>query len=250
MFKFGKINALFNCEICQEILKEPIILPCGKTICKAHSEEISKDKCILCNKTHKIPEDGFLINELVQNIIENKLHTLDLNFDQFKNSREIIENLNKRLKEIEAIRNDPDNFIAEYFYELNRQVDLRREKLFQEIQQYSDELIQKIDVLRQECLNNSKNTKIKMTEEIDECKSKIEKLNLMFNSFEIDNGKLEEIMHQKMSKELEELMKPISQEYKLEILGNKSYSLSTSDFNICRVFGSLEYFENVKIILD
>ncbi len=52
--------------------------------------------------------------------------------------------MNKKLKETVAIRNDPENYIYEYFGELTRQVDLRRETLIEGINTYSDKLIQKI----------------------------------------------------------------------------------------------------------
>ncbi len=56
-----------------------------------------------------------MINQILQNMLEVQLHTLDYNFDQFNDSKKLIDNLNKNLKEIEGIRKDPENFISEYF---------------------------------------------------------------------------------------------------------------------------------------
>jgi len=156
MFQLEKINDLFNCKFCKDILVDPILLPCGETVCKAHSDQISKGRCIFCSEVHKAPQNGFLENKIVKNLIEDKFHQINLNSGQFDEYNEIIQDLNKNLKEIEAIRKDPENYISEYFGELTRQVDLRRETLIEDIHKYSDELIQKIEKLKQECLAKSR----------------------------------------------------------------------------------------------
>jgi len=66
----------------------------------------------------------------------------NLNVSRFNGYIEIIQNLNENLKEIEAIQNDPEDCISEYFSGLTRQVDMRREALIEEINKYSYELIQ------------------------------------------------------------------------------------------------------------
>jgi len=257
MLKFNNTKSFFNCKICNEILKDPVTLPCGETICKEHVEEIIKENCSFCNHLHQIPEGGFMINKSMQSMLEAQLHTLNLDFDQFNDSKKLIDNLNRSLKEIEGIRKDPENFISEYFCELNRQVDIRRDKLFVEIQEYSDELIEKIDVLRKECLSNCENTKTKKTEKtetsktIDECRASLDKLNSMFDSFKVDNSKIEEFWSQKMSKELEVKMKPLSEELKSELLRNNSHSIDIPEIKMKEVFGSLISVDmNMKVLFS
>jgi hypothetical protein len=129
MFQLDKINALFKCELCKNVLVDPIILPCGETICKAHTDEISKGKCITCSGVHLVPKEGFPENRIVKHQLDLKVNEINLNFSQFNDCNKIIQDLNKSLKEIETIRNSPDDYIAEYFGELTRQVDLRRETM-------------------------------------------------------------------------------------------------------------------------
>jgi len=141
MFQFEKINDLFNCKICKDVLVDPILLPCGETVCKAHVDEIIKGKCMLCTGVHTVPKEGFPENRIVKNLLENRFNKINLNFSQFDEYITIIQDLNKNMKEIEAIRNDPENYISEYFGELKRQVDLRRETLtlkIEDIHKYSD----------------------------------------------------------------------------------------------------------------
>ncbi len=239
MFQLEKIKDLFNCKICEDVLVDPIILPCGETVCKAHTEEISKDKCMFCSGTQMAPKEGFLENMFAKNLLENKIH---LNFSQFDEYNKIFQDLNRNLKEIELIRNDPVNYIAEYFGELTRQVDLRRETLIEDIHKYSDELVQNIEKLKQDCVAKSKET-TKITVELETIKVKINELNSTLNSSEIYDIKLKEMMSKKKSKELGDLLGPVLKKYKFEIQGRKYYKLSTSEMRLENAFGSLNCFD-------
>jgi len=179
-------------------------------------------------------------------MLENKAHQINLNFSQFNDYNKIIQDLNKNLKEIEAIRKDPENYIAEYFGELTRQIDLRRETLIEEIHKYSDELIQKIEKLKQDCVAKSKEA-TKTTVELDNIKAKINNLNSTFSSLEIDDIKLDEIMSQKKSKEVSDLMGLALNQYKFELQGKKYYKLLTNEIKLKDFFGSLSVFNNKKV---
>jgi len=170
MFQLEKLKGLFNCKICQSVLLDPIILPCGETVCKAHTDEIIKGECMLCSEMHTSPQNGFPSNKIVKNQLDLEVNKISLNFSQFNDYNKIIQdlnrNLNKNLKEIEEIRKDPENYISEYFGELTRQVDLRREIVIEDIHKYSDELIQKIEKLKKDCVAKSKKA-TKITDDID-----------------------------------------------------------------------------------
>ncbi len=121
MFQLEKINDLFNCKICEDILVNPILLPCGETVCKPHTDEISKGKCVFCSGTHIAPKEGFPENRIVKHQLDLEINKINLNFSQFKDYKRIIQDLNKKLKEIVAIRNDPENYIplSKFIFELN-----------------------------------------------------------------------------------------------------------------------------------
>jgi len=188
----------------------------------------------------------------VKHQLDLEINKINLNFSQFKDYKRIIQDLNKKLKEIVAIRNDPENYIYEYFGELTRQVDLRRETLIEDINTYSDKLIQKIEKLKKDCVAKSKEA-TKIIDDIDTIKSKMNDLNSTFNSLEIDDKKLEEIMSKKKSKALNELMVPVLKQYKFELHGKQYYKLLTNEFKLENIFGSLSCFEcdidNIKVII-
>jgi len=251
MFQLEKINDLFNCKICEDILVNPILLPCGETVCKPHTDEISKGKCVFCSGTHIAPKEGFPENRIVKHQLDLDINKINLNFSQFNDYKRSIQDLNKNLKEIESIRTDPENYICEYFGELTRQVDLRRETVIRDIHKYSDELIQMIEKLKKlNCVAKSKEA-TKITVDIDTIETKINDLNSTFNSLEIDDIKLEEMMSKTKSKELGDLLGSVLEQYKFELQGKKYYKFLTNEIKMKNVFGSLSCFDydidNIKV---
>jgi len=199
---------------------------------------------------HTSPRNGFPSNKFAKNQLDLKVNKINLNFSEFNDYKWIIQELNENFKEIEAIRNDPEDYIDEYFSELTRQVDMRRETLIEDIHIYSNRLILKIEKLKQDCVAKSRET-TKITDDLDTIKAKINDLNSMFNSLEIDDIKLEEIMSQKKSKEISDLNGPVFEHYKFQLQGNRYYKLITKETKLEDIFGSLGGFDcdidNMKV---
>ncbi len=238
MFQLEKINDLFECKICKDLLVDPIILPCGETVCNVHTEKISEDNCLLCTEMHISPKSGFPSNKIVKNQLDLEINKTKLDFTQFNEYHVILRELNRNLKEIDALRKNPEDYISEYFAILTRQINLRRETLIEDIHNYSDELILKIEKLKQECVGKSKETS-GITNDLDTIKAKMNELNSMFNSSEIDEIKFKEIMTKKKAKELRDLMRPFLKQYKFELQREKYYKVLTNEINLEDVFGSL-----------
>jgi len=140
---------------------------------------------MLCSGVHIVPKEGFLENRIVKNQLDLKINKINLNLSQFKDYHKIIQDLNKNFKETDAIRNNPEDYIHEYFAELTRQVDLQRETLIEGINEYSDELIQKIEKLKQECVAKSKEA-TNITQDLVTIKAKMIELNSMFTKMSIN----------------------------------------------------------------
>jgi hypothetical protein len=130
---FEKLKELFNCKYCSNILQDPVILPCGETICKKHSEDITKMKCLVCSDIHSMSKHGFPVNAFAQSQLDIKLYKLNINSRDFQECNLKLENLNKKMKKYESMRNDKENYIYEYFSELRRNVDIRRDTLINNI---------------------------------------------------------------------------------------------------------------------
>ncbi len=56
MSAFKKLSFL-DCVVCENILIDPVSLPCGKTICKTHADEFLI-KCYFCQEQHIAPSNG------------------------------------------------------------------------------------------------------------------------------------------------------------------------------------------------
>ena len=236
-------DSLFNCNFCHKLLHVPVQLPCGETICRVHSIEITEKSCQFCletfrNTIHQIPEEGFPVNKFARKQLASHLNTLNINFEQFNKTKDLIQDLSKDLRDIELIRNEPKKYISDYFNDVNHQIECKRDSLIKEIEKYSNEMVQKVNILKSECfVNLSKNTKV--NKRIDECKVKLEELKSMFELVERHDRTCEEIMSLKRIKDLKNMMKPLEKVYKCQLLGNKSYKLTTKEIDVNEVFGTL-----------
>ncbi len=240
MSKFEMLNQLFDCKFCSKLLHEPVLLPCGKTVCKIHTVVIASKECIFCNKFHHIPEDGLPVNEFVEKQLEMQLNRINFNFCHLTDCKILLEDLNQKMNEVESIRKDKENFIYEYFSDITREVDMRRDTLIRDIEEYSNEIIEDINKLRQECLDSSSH-QLKAAEEVfDACKLEINELKDKFESFEMYDKKFEEVLSKSMV--LQEKLELEINKYKFELQGNKSYRLESKEIKINEVFGTLATF--------
>ena len=95
-------NTTITCKICKFIYEKPILLPCNKTICEAHLQDLAGNmkksyRCLFCRKLHDIPEHGFEINKPIENIIKSNSH--------LKEDEKLIK-LQLKLKKIKGIQLD------------------------------------------------------------------------------------------------------------------------------------------------
>jgi hypothetical protein len=248
-YKIDQVKNLFDCEQCNQLLVEPVALPCGYSVCKKHLDrllenapkEINKFECKLCEKKHFIPEDGFAINRRIQNGLDINLNSLKLN-PVYEECKLEINEAKDQIQKIEILKKDPENYIFEYFEELKRQVDLRREELKLELDNYSDEIIQSIESAKDNCIKLSKESK-RLSTEIEESKEDLTKLIDRFDTFEIDEKKFEEI-RQSLSILNGDMSRKLS-EYKDSIIGEKDYTFEFKEIDIKGLFGSFKEVEKV-----
>jgi hypothetical protein len=253
MFKIDQVKNLFDCEQCNQLLVDPVTLLCGFSVCKRHLDELlentpkemNKFECQLCKKKHSFPEDGFAINKRIQNALNIKLSTLKLN-PVYEECKSEMNEAKINIQMIENLEKNPENYIIEYFEELKRQVDLRREELKLELDNCSDEIIQSIESTRDNCIKLSKESKMLSTkiEFLKEFSN--EKLTMLindFDTFEIDNKKFEDIrghliiLNGGIARELSE--------YKDTIIGGKEYTFEFKEIDIKGLFGCFKEAEKV-----
>jgi hypothetical protein len=92
MYKVDKIKNLFDCDLCHQVLVDPISFPCGSNVCKDHLDKllknVSKDKsffrCEICQEEHFIPNSGFKVDKRLQRGLEIKFNKLRFKIKNIK----------------------------------------------------------------------------------------------------------------------------------------------------------------------
>ena len=146
-------------EDCGLILENPVRLLCGNNVCREHLDEFeTKFKCQFCHKQHSVLEDGFLVNEE----IEQKINSFYQSDPLRKEAKESYNKLNEIINNYDEI-NDPDGYISNYIGEIRERVVPHRDEMVEEIHDKSKEMIKQLEDKNEKCKSNS---------------SKIEKMNI------------------------------------------------------------------------
>ncbi len=92
MYKINEVKATFDCDLCNKLLVDPVVMPCDSTICKTHLDKLitngSNEKstfiCEICQEDHHIPKKGFIINKRLQKQLRLELNALKVSpvFDE------------------------------------------------------------------------------------------------------------------------------------------------------------------------
>jgi hypothetical protein len=149
-------NEVLTCKICQKYYLNPILLPCRNNICEEHINKQTKDinaqsyKCELCSQDHEIPENGFIVNEPFIEMMNTNVHLDEITIA----AKRLVDHLENSNKKIDLIEKDPEDFIYSYFSNEKNKVDLKRETLFAKINDISDEMINKIKQMENDCKSN------------------------------------------------------------------------------------------------
>jgi hypothetical protein len=139
MFKFDKVKRLFDCDLCSKLLVDPITISCGNTICQTHVNEMLETRfkakntfiCQICEDEHVVPETGFLVNKRLKCALDIKLNEFKIGNEAFDECKTTLEEADKSFADLESFANNSEVHIYDYFEEVKRQVDLRRETLKQ-----------------------------------------------------------------------------------------------------------------------
>jgi len=253
MFKIDKVKTLFDCSLCNQLLVDPVTIPCGNSICKKHlpdevlierSNNSDKSfKCGICMIEHAVPKEGIVINRHIQNALDIKFNTLKLN-PEYEECKKVIFEAQSSLARIEVLDKDPESFIYEYFEDIKRKVDSRREDLKLRIDNSSDDIIQSIEKTKASCVELSK-TVDKLTAEIEKSKQELNKLVERFDTFEIDDKSDIKNSVLLITKRLTRIVGI----HKASLIGNEEYSFELERIQIVDIFGCFKATEKVILKL-
>ena len=199
MSKIDAFKDTFKCNLCNQLLERPIMLPCGETICekdlKSFFNNESVFQCSLCDDEHQQPKKGFPPNRNVQKMLDLQVNQIDLskNHPQYDECKDMFREIEENIKETDLVKKDPENFIFGHFEKIINQVDIQREKLIEEINLYSEKTIETIKKARDDCLSKLNKTKL-ISAYYETMKENVNKMNQELDSFEINDKKIENLI--------------------------------------------------------
>jgi len=243
MYKVEKFKKFFDCDLCHQVLVDPISFPCGNNVCKDHLDKllknVSKEKCFfqceICQEEHFIPKSGFKVDKRLQRGLEIQFNTLKLTsiFDECK---AVIKTVHEKVAKIEMLEKNSEVYIYDYFEDIKRKVDIRREDLKMKIDKYSDEVIQSIEGTQANYIKLSKQAN-QISTNIEQSKKELQEYVKRFDKFDINDKKFEAIKHGVAG--LNGKFDKIILDYNNALIGNKEYSFRFDEIPIADIFGRL-----------
>ena len=64
------IRRSMQCFVCGKPYQNPVVLPCGLSVCKRHTENKRHYTCpnVKCRLDHAVPVNGFTVNQTIRNL--------------------------------------------------------------------------------------------------------------------------------------------------------------------------------------
>ena len=203
-----KISNAIKCFNCSSVLNSPVILPCGHSVCKHHTQPDPHDifnllnqnkiTCGKCLKEHTIPLEGFPQNESLMEMLAAQVHKIDLGKMHNKAKQEC-ENLESLINKVNDMLEDPVNLTYEEIDSIRNTVFLKREELKLKIDQETDKLITKIDKYMDQMSKLTKGDRFKVLDD----QNKLAKLNLNKTKNMLNQIKMDDDYWRKISQEIE-----------------------------------------------
>jgi hypothetical protein len=157
-----------------------------------------------------------------------------------------IEEARQKAESIESLAMDPELFINEKFDLVKMHINWRRQDLKNEIDKYTDELIESVEQNRLCCIQLSKENN-HTKEKIDNSRSELEELKKQLEHCKINSVEdLKLIEITKSAEDLENKLNQMLAEFKKSLLLNKDYLFVFFDRPLEDVLGKLIDKNNVR----
>jgi hypothetical protein len=224
VFNFNRMSEKsdFVCSFCKKILKNPINLPCFDIICEHHLKEASvlkakSIKCSTCKVTFNLDTHTFVPNRQLNNLLVKKQFLSDEEKDLKKSLERSLQDFFKLSENYHHAKNALDLKTYEHFQEIRFQLDLRREKLIEKIDEVYLNMIEQTKKIEASFSNNSlknlENIDILKTSHSSTLKEEIEELNESFRDTNLSTNKIKEKYkkHQEANAKIKSKLNEMSQ---------------------------------------
>ena len=245
MMKIEEFHNLFNCNMCKRQLESPVLLPCGESLCKKDLKELlvaqDRIRCPFCKREHVQTHEGFPPDKRIQRMIELQVNQFDFG-PVYNNCKRVLKSLTEHFNEFDSLKENLNDFVLNYYVDLKKAVETRRLDLKSQIDNLADQIIQSILDTEKESLADKKRID-NTNEELDLSRKHLESLVVEFDSFEINDKKMNAILL-KADQLMPRLVEKIN-ECRSFLLTNKAYKFQYKELDVDKVFGSLKHIQQV-----
>jgi hypothetical protein len=180
-------------------------------------------------------------------MLELKVNKLDLNNNTRTSLERSVKHINSTLADLEHLVKDPESYVFNYFSELRRQVDIRRETLKANIDAQSQKIIDSIYKCENDCRRKlSDQTRVRSNPELEkelrESKSHVESIKKKIDSLELSRRDLINVADK--SRRLRQRLREAVEHIKSQLLDTKEYGFRQNKEDV--VFGEFSFDEKVN----
>jgi hypothetical protein len=158
--RLSRTKKSYACSFCNKIISDAIKLPCDISICNEHTINGSTFNCQSCQKPHLAPHTGFEKNDELQNQIASGIYLTKSESDHKRSIEAIFEKICESFDEFSLKFNEFEYFNHEHFADIERDIEIRREKLKIQIDDISEEMIRLVKKKKNKFVEKSKLIKI------------------------------------------------------------------------------------------
>ena len=176
------------------------------------------------------------MNKQIKKALDIELNNLKVSLSAHNECKDILKEAKISLAQIETLEKNAEGYIHEYFGNIKRQVEIRKEMLKAEIDGYSGGLIRSLDRAQDEFIKLSKEEN-ELSTKIKAFKKQLDAIRENFDMLESDDKKFKVI-----KQDLEVLKKDLTQtvySYNDHLIENKKYDFIFEQKPISSVFGRL-----------
>lgn len=158
------LKSAITCKQCRNILKKPILLPCGESVCLEHVQNLPDNiyYCKFCTQEHTILNGELYMNKSLENLINANLCNVNLG-DEYSNALDDCKQLGELISEFETMRKDPAYFINDTLTKLRNQTDILREELKLFIDKEANKIIDELNQYERDCKSKLETNEFKMS---------------------------------------------------------------------------------------
>ena len=129
-----KLKSHLTCSYCSRIFRDPILLPCGDSICREHLSDRgilkgNKIKCNRCTEEFGVKNNQFKSNEALKHSIESHSYLSNEEKSVKQKLEESIRQFFQFCDEFSQNKSQHEADIFEHFHEMRFKIDEHREEL-------------------------------------------------------------------------------------------------------------------------